>query len=107
MKYVPMSKWGSHPILSRLSYRSDFDGDGTFRLDNYNASELDVCKSIVVESSQDGGDTWQRASFSETIIYIDSVGSGWYLMASYNPIQELYPATKGKNTPLVRAVLSE
>ena len=107
MKYVPMSKWASHPILSRLRYRSDFDGDGTFRLDNYNASELDVCKSIVVESSQDGGDTWQRASFSETIIYIDSVGSGWYLMASYHPAEELNPATKGKNTPLVRAVLSE
>ena len=102
-----MSKWGSHPILSRLSYRSDFDGDGTFRLDNYSPSELDVCKSIVVESSQDGGDTWQRASFSETIIYIDSVGSGWYLMASYHPAEELNPATKGKNTPLVRAVLSE
>ena len=102
-----MSKWASHPILSRLRYRSDFDGDGTFRLDNYNASELDVCKSIVVESSQDGGDTWQRASFSETIIYIDSVGSGWYLMASYHPAEELNPATKGKNTPLVRAVLSE
>jgi len=107
MKYVPMSKWASHPILSRLRYRSDFDGDGTFRLDNYNASELDVCKSIVVESSQDGGETWKRASFSETIIYIDSVGSGWYLMASYHPAEELNPATKGKNTPLVRAVLSK
>jgi hypothetical protein len=29
MEYIPQEEWGGHPILRRVGYKSDFDGDGT------------------------------------------------------------------------------
>ena len=106
MFYVFRENWSTHPILSRLVFRSDFDGDGTFCLEGFAPDELTQCKRIRIEASQDGGQTWISAGFSEEISYVGHLGAGWYVMASYHPYEELVASVERVHRPLVRAVIS-
>ena len=107
MRYLPRERWGEHPILSRLGYKSDFDGDGTLHLKDYNPAERGVCSSIILEVSEDGGTTWKSSPFADDITYIDSIGAGWYWLASHHPYERFMPGTSGNANPIWRAVLSE
>lgn len=103
MNVIPREEWDRHPILGRLRYKSDFDGDGTLNLKDYDRSELEACKAISIDVSEDGGATWRSCSFSDDIVYIDSVGAGWYWLSNSHPFDELDASTKGKSLATWRA----
>lgn len=107
MKYIPKEEWGEHPILRRVGYKSDFDGDGTLNLKDYNPSEFESCKAISIDVSEDGGASWRSSSFVDDIIYIDSIGAGWAWLASYHPFEDLAPKTRGLNKAIWRASLTD
>jgi hypothetical protein len=106
LRYIPREEWDSHPILSRLSYKSDFDGDGTFHLHNYDSSEFSACMAITIEVSEDLGASWKRATFYEDIVYIDRIGAGWPWLGSGHPYDELFAETRGKSGSIWRAFLT-
>lgn len=106
MRYIPREEWANHPILCRLSYKSDFDGDGTFHLENYDSSEFAACTAITIEVSEDLGFSWKSASFCDDIIYIDRIGAGWPWLGSGHPYDEFVVETRGKSGSIWRALLT-
>lgn len=107
MKIILRQDWGEHPILSRLGYKSDFDGDGTLHLQNYAPSEFETCRSIVLQVSEDGGETWESSEFVDEVIYIDQIGAGWSWLSSSHPFEELNANTKGRSKAIWRALIAD
>lgn len=105
MLTIPWEEWGDHPILRRLGYKSDFDGDGTLCLKDFDPAELKDCQAIAIDFSEDDGRTWKSAGFDESINYIDSVGAGWYWLASSHPLDEFNPEYRGMSRAILRATL--
>jgi hypothetical protein len=103
MEYLYRENWSKHPILSRIGFKSDFDGDGMLHLSDYVDSEFELCSGIVIEVSEDGGSTWRSSTFSDDIIFIDDVGAGWAWLASYHPFDSFTRENDDLPVPLIRA----
>jgi hypothetical protein len=103
MRILPSSDWANHPILSRLGYKSDFDGDGTLRLKDYDPSEYQACGQIAMEVSEDDGASWKSVAFDDNIVYIDGIGAGWYWLASSHPFEDLLLSSKAEPKAIWRA----
>ena len=107
MGYLYKDQWSEHPILSRIGYKSDFDGDGMLNLRDYDPSEFEDCQAITLEVSEDNGRTWKIARFDPEVIYIDAVGTGWPWLATGHPLDEFSPNTKELNKAIWRASISD
>ena len=91
--------WSSHPLLSGLLVRSDFDGDSALTIDEQKFGgeipDLETLSNLDIEQSLDVGKTWKRLSFDPKIAFIDQVLPGWYLL--FRPLDD------SLDQPLLRA----
>lgn len=104
-EFIESKDWSNHPFLSKLTIRSDYDGDPAFTIKNPTPEDYVEAKKVTLEYSVNGGD-WKLAAFTDTTPFIDEMSMGWYFNPSFHPLLELHPDYKGENKLAWRARIS-
>lgn len=103
---IDQKDWANHPFLSKLTVRSDYDGDAAFTVKNPTPDDFIEAETVSLEYSVNGGE-WVRAAFADETPFIDEMSMGWYFKPSYHPLFELYADEKGKQVHHWRAVINK
>ena len=97
--------WSSHPFLSRLTGRSDFDGDAALTILNPTEDDFKESLKVTLEYRINDGE-WVKAPFADSTAFIDEMRMAWYYSFNYHPLFELNPELKGKMVHEWRAIIS-
>jgi hypothetical protein len=100
------NNWVSHPFLSRLTRRSDLDGDAALTVVNPTQEDFAYALRVTLERRIGEGE-WAQAAFSESTAFIDEVSMAWYYSFMYHPLFELDAESKGKQVHEWRAVVTD
>ena len=102
---IEQKDWEDHPFLSKLTGRSDFDGDAAFTIKNPTEDDFRNSLSVRLEYRINDGD-WIEAPFAASTAFIDDCSMAWYYSDNDHPLFELYPDRKGQQVHEWRAVLN-
>ena len=98
--------WASHPFLSKLIVRSDYDGDAALTIAYPSPEDFQASKSVVLEFSINGS-SWETAPFAASTSFIDGSSMAWYFRFDYHPLFEFDPEFKGKQVHEWRAIITK
>jgi hypothetical protein len=98
--------WKNHPFLSKLTSRSDFDGDAALTVKDPTTDDFEHSLSVSLEYRIKDGD-WIKAPFADSTAFIDEISMAWYYDFSYHPLFEIYPERRGQQTHEWRAVVTK
>ena len=97
--------WGNHPFLSRLTGRSDFDGDAALTILHPTEDDFRESLKVTLEYRINKGE-WIKAPFADSTAFIDEISMAWYYSSSYHPLFEFHPDLRGKQVHEWRAIVS-
>lgn len=103
---IDQKDWEGHPFLSKLTSRSDFDGDAALTIENPTEEDFRESLSVSLEYRINNGD-WIKASFAESTAFIDEISMAWYYSFSYHPLFEFDPEFKGQQVHNWRAIITK
>lgn len=105
-EFIEKKDWSGHPFLSKLTMRSDYDGDACYTIENPSPEDFEESKKVVLESSVNGC-PWKAVPFAEETSFINERSMAWYFSFNYHPLFELDPELKGKQVHHWRAVITK
>lgn len=103
---IEQKDWDNHPFLSRLTGRSDFDGDAALTIQNPTEDDFRESLKVTLEYRVNNGE-WIKAAFAESAGFIDEISMAWYYSPSYHPLFDVVPELKGKQVHEWRAIISK
>jgi hypothetical protein len=103
---IEKKDWSSHPFLSKLTMRSDYDGDAAYTIENPSDQDFEEAKKVVLERSVNDG-PWEAAPFADSAPFINEMAPAWYFSFMYHPGFEFVPDLKGKQIHKWRAIINQ
>lgn len=76
---IEYENWATHPFLSRLVGRHDFDGWYSYwTIKHPTPAEIELAKDIKIQYRVDGGE-WKDSPVTDEVVFIDFTSFAWDL----------------------------